>query len=307
VPRRNPIPKREIEICQRLRSYRQRTHLSQVAFASTAGIDSRLLGSYEHGRSQLNYQSAHKIMTTFAIHPRWLATGVEPMQTREPIPSCELLGVGPRRLLSDVFDNLLAKRPAFDSNTKPQIENDGLRWLYVVDQAALVMRDWLIKLPDDKLNQFIQLLGHEAKALISQFSQLSSDEVAARIKAMHTQEALFSAIKKSDVGNFELPPAPEYFADLKSISPSKPIVDTVAGAGNVAGMSSDIPTWKQIVAALKRLTDSPGAKAQLAADLKTSRQNVNKWLSGAGAPSAELTLEVFRWVEGHGGWKTKKL
>ena len=73
----------------------------------------------------------------------------------------------------------------------------------------------------------------------------------------------------------------------------------------VPGMSSEIPTWKQIVAALKRLTKPSGAKAQLAKELKTSRQNVNKWLSGAGAPSAELTLEVFRWVEDHGGWKQK--
>ena len=89
-----------------------------------------------------------------------------------------------------------------------------------------------------------------------------------------------------------------------ALADGKPIVDTATAADTIARVSSDIPTWKQMVAALKRLTNSPGAKAQLAADLKTSRQNVNKWLSGAGAPSAELTLEVLRWVRDHGGWKT---
>lgn len=296
MPRRNPLPDREVEICRRLRTYRQKTHLSQVAFANAAGIDSRLLGSYEHGRSQLNYQAAHKIMTAFAIHPRWLATGTPPVHTREPIPSYELLAIGPRRLLSEVFDNLLAKRPSFDQQATGVIENDGLRWLYTVDQAALMMREWIIKLPSDKLDQFALLLRNEAEALLSQFPQLSANEVERRIKAMREQEALFTAIKRSEIGNCELPPAPEYFADLGNVSKGKPMVDASSPAVIVGDVSSEIPTWKQLVKELKRLTGESGAKAQLAAALGTTRQNVNKWLSGAGAPSTELTLDVLRWV-----------
>jgi transcriptional regulator with XRE-family HTH domain len=92
---------------------------------------------------------------------------------------------------------------------------------------------------------------------------------------------------------------------LADVSRRKLKVDNVAASVMVPGVSSEIPTWKQIVAALKRLTKSSGAKAQLAKELKTSRQNVNKWLSGTGAPSAKLTLEVFRWVEDRGGWEQK--
>ena len=90
-----------------------------------------------------------------------------------------------------------------------------------------------------------------------------------------------------------------------NLSAGKLTVDMPPEAARFSGVSSEIPTWKQIVAALKRLTNSPGAKAQLAKDLKTSRQNVNKWLSGVGAPSAELTLAVFRWAVEHGGFKQK--
>lgn len=296
MPRLNPIPEREVEICRRLRSYRQKTHLSQVAFANAAGIDSRLLGSYEHGRSQLNYQAAHKIMAAFAIHPRWLATGTPPVHTREPIPSCELLAIGPRRLLSEVFDNLLAERPASGQSASPAIENDGLKWLYTLDQAALMIREWIIKLPSDKLDQFALLLRIEAEALLARFPQLSKEEVERRIKTMREQEPLFAAIKRSDIGQCEIPPAPEYFADFESVATGKPMVDISNPAVKVSDVNLVIPTWKHLVKELKRLTRESGAKAQLAADLGTTRQNVNKWLSGAGAPSTELTLDVLRWV-----------
>ena len=77
-------------------------------------------------------------------------------------------------------------------------------------------------------------------------------------------------------------------------------VDTKKGGDKVGIVSSEkIPTWKELVTKLKTLTQESGAKVKLASDLKTSRQNVNKWLSGTGMPSAELTLAVYRWVKEH--------
>ena len=77
----------------------------------------------------------------------------------------------------------------------------------------------------------------------------------------------------------------------------KPMVDNSNNSATLVAVSSEIPTWKQLVQELKRRTKAPGAKVRLANDLKTSRQNVNKWLSGKGAPSAELILELLRWVK----------
>jgi transcriptional regulator with XRE-family HTH domain len=45
------------------------------------------------------------------------------------------------------------------------------------------------------------------------------------------------------------------------------------------------------------LTSPPGAKARLAEQFNTTRQAVNKWLSGKGAPNAELTLRLLVWVQ----------
>ncbi len=89
--------------------------------------------------------------------------------------------------------------------------------------------------------------------------------------------------------------------DIKINVDGKPMVDTGKESGKVLSVSSEkIPTWKELVSKLKGLTQAPGAKAKLASDLKTSRQNVNKWLSGSGMPSAELTLAVLRWVQENG-------
>jgi len=93
----------------------------------------------------------------------------------------------------------------------------------------------------------------------------------------------------------------EFDLDFLKVFPlGKLKVDSAEKPGKVPSVSSEkIPTWKELVAKLKSLTKEPGAKAQLAADLGTSRQNVNKWLSKTGMPSAELTLAVFRWVKEH--------
>jgi transcriptional regulator with XRE-family HTH domain len=90
---------------------------------------------------------------------------------------------------------------------------------------------------------------------------------------------------------------PEWWGE--SYDHVKLIVDNPFEGVILSPVGSEIPTWKQIVAELRRLTNSRGAKTVLAADLKTTRQNVNKWLSGKGTPGTELTLDVLRWVKRH--------
>lgn len=86
---------------------------------------------------------------------------------------------------------------------------------------------------------------------------------------------------------------------VRTIGASKLIVDTDFISGKVSDVSLEIPTWKELVSILRSKTKAAGAKAALAKHLGTSRQNLNKWLRGKGAPSAKLTLEVLRWVKEH--------
>jgi transcriptional regulator with XRE-family HTH domain len=64
-------------------------------------------------------------------------------------------------------------------------------------------------------------------------------------------------------------------------------------------MQSTAPkSWKDLRAGLQALTAERGAKAQLAADLKVSRQVVTSWLKKkkANEPSADFTLRLLAWV-----------
>jgi transcriptional regulator with XRE-family HTH domain len=76
----------------------------------------------------------------------------------------------------------------------------------------------------------------------------------------------------------------------------KLIVDEGPPSGMICGVSS-IGHWKSLVKRIAALTSPPGAKARLAEQFDTTRQAVNKWLSGKGAPNAELTLRLLAWVQ----------
>jgi transcriptional regulator with XRE-family HTH domain len=73
-------------------------------------------------------------------------------------------------------------------------------------------------------------------------------------------------------------------------------VDECPPSGMICGVSS-IGHWKSLAKRIAALTSPPGAKARLAEHFTTSRQAVNKWLSGKGAPNADLTLRLLDWVQ----------
>lgn len=80
------------------------------------------------------------------------------------------------------------------------------------------------------------------------------------------------------------------------IKKSKLIVDTLSDPGRMAGVTSETGYWEALVKRVRAFTSALGQKAQLARELNTTRQAVNKWLSGTGAPSAEITLRLLNWV-----------
>ena len=77
MPRKNPLPIREREICHRLLSARKALRLTRVAFAREAGIDSSELRRYEEARSPLLARSALALCHAHGFGLPWLATGKE--------------------------------------------------------------------------------------------------------------------------------------------------------------------------------------------------------------------------------------
>jgi len=279
---------RERTICARVKEFREAIKWPQIDFAAQLGINLNQLAGIEYRRTPLRYDIAWQIRSNFGPSLSWLATGHFPPQAKDldPWPDPKKLTKG--RLLSDVEASLWSGSPhnphAGELHEKSPLQAPQRSTLLSILKDDLT--DWMARVPDEKIPEFVGRLVTLSEDYLDGLPQESG------VKVKQRQSALIWDTMRLDIAK-----------RLLGKAAGKLVVDNGAASDTVSNMSSEIPTWKQIVAALKRLTKSSGAKAQLAKELKTSRQNVNKWLSGAGAPSAELTLEVFRWVENHGGWK----
>src|SRR4051794_16855259 len=72
---RKDLPKRESEICSRLRAARESLSVSQEEFARQVGITRQRLASYEEMRAPLRADLALRICRQFILSEHWLATG----------------------------------------------------------------------------------------------------------------------------------------------------------------------------------------------------------------------------------------
>lgn len=259
MPRTKPLPQREQEICERLKSFRLARGLSRAIVAREMVTSQFTLANFERMHSPLRFALGYNLCYAYNISLRWLATGVGPELGFTPMKRQILDRAVSCPLFSEAYDLHLAatvdkelQREKVDSDagwaTRRFFPVGGDRGETLFDVASTQLQSLATTLPDAKQHSL-------AKQMLTLWETYELEKIQ-----------------------------------------GKPMVDTPGASVKVAAVSAEIPTWKQLVKELKRLTSADGAKAQLAADLKTTRQNVHKWLSGAGAPSAELTLDVLRWV-----------
>jgi transcriptional regulator with XRE-family HTH domain len=279
----------EREIAKRVRMVRFYHQMSLPKFARTLGVSVNKIAGVEYARTPLKVCIADKISAKLDVNLIWLATGSGRMN-----PTIGLIS----QIAPEIKGNSQLSK-SFDPDIKKRFLANGETAFREFERALLKFPT----APPERRNKLTELVVNNFfEELEDAFSNLTSEGKYSLWSVL--DEALRRYLQDWDR---EQPGEQHCLANKDSLLGCKLIVDVTANPDNLSGVRSEteIPTWKQIVAALKRLTESPGAKASLAGKLNTSRQNVNKWLSGAGAPRAELTLEVFRWVEKHGGWKQK--
>lgn len=107
MPRTNPIPQKEKEICGRLREFRKSTKLSQVAFARELGLDSGQLRNYEHARAPVRFELARHASSVFGMSLAWLATGKGDSITFDKFDPELEKKISPRMLFSEAFETHL--------------------------------------------------------------------------------------------------------------------------------------------------------------------------------------------------------
>lgn len=104
------LTKRELEICARLRVFREATKIARSRFALAIGITNDRLASYEFGRAPLRYEVFRAINKQFYLNPLWLAGEDTSANAGKSFDDSAVLPlIKPRALFSQVYDNHLAK------------------------------------------------------------------------------------------------------------------------------------------------------------------------------------------------------
>ena len=102
------LSQHEIEICKRLRIFREGLQISRSRFAVSIGIGSERLASYEGGRAPLRYEVYRAINQRFFINPIWLGGQDVGVQMKHPYDDSAILPlISSRMLFSEIFTNLI--------------------------------------------------------------------------------------------------------------------------------------------------------------------------------------------------------
>jgi transcriptional regulator with XRE-family HTH domain len=298
VPRKHPLPTREIEIGRRLREIRTLDKCPRSYLAHCLGIDRSVITRIENGRAPLKFGLAAQILPFLHASPLWLATGQGDRRPFLYLPPPEELGVSEKSLFSEVFDVHLVHHlaPKYAS----PILNEVVAWINpdrsgyrdsVTILLAEILSEFLDELPDESLDDFVNNLPKLLRDFLKTFPKDQWGVIVQRRRHR-------IAVKKRRV-KWEAEARLEQVARLEAAEAkkkSKLNVDTLLAPAIMGGVNSETGYWKALVKRVCALTSALGEKAQLAREMNTTRQAVNKWLSGKGAPSAEITLRLLRWV-----------
>jgi transcriptional regulator with XRE-family HTH domain len=282
------IPKREIEIGQRVREGREFKGLTQQACSDLTGIERSTLANYEAGVTALTYEKSRRICYRLNVNQRWLATGIQPQ-----IPYFDL---SPNLEFSIKENSLFSK--AFDDILRPEIERRFAELIQFLGEDAVMTGNY-----EDAIFDNLHLVGEEAGPAAAFYI---TKAIAMRGKLMpEPLQAKFAQTLMKAEQSF-LNHNREEIEKLSEVSRSvekaiqKGIGNTKFGLTvKVTSLTSDFvkPVLPKLIERLRRATKHHGSKAALAKWLGVHRQMVTDWLSGKQEPGGEITLRLLQWVE----------
>lgn len=157
MPRTNPVPERERQICARLREFRLSTKMPQASFARELGVEVDRLASYEYGRVPLRYDLVKRVAEQFGLNQMWLAEGGDSMRPSHPVAGSVERLIPPGCLFSVAYEKHLKKALAMrkrllDAGMKAAIQ---VRFLTPLGLPPDQMEEWAGK---DVISEVIKKL-----------------------------------------------------------------------------------------------------------------------------------------------------
>jgi DNA-binding XRE family transcriptional regulator len=149
------VPKREAEVGQRLRKFRDHIRLTQQEFAEQIGITRQRLASYEELRVALRWDLALRICRHFILSEKWLARGQglmrqcmdlisEPLSYRIPVDAP--FGLVYDEYLSPLYEEI---KQQHGDDIRIKIE-EGANVEFIENLLRYLLDFWMKELPKTK-------------------------------------------------------------------------------------------------------------------------------------------------------------
>ncbi len=274
-----PLSDFEREICLRFAAVRRFEKLTQAEVADRLQVSRHQIANIEACRVPLKFWVGMTFCSEFNVNQVWLATG-------DP----------PKSPYYEINPSFLAPRPSEDAYFS-SVCLGQLRDILTLRKGLISASKFRDSAADFLADAYQEVFGELLKVVLLEVP------VKARLRYIEflvKGTRRFIAKLPKALLEDQSPPAlfpVQVDEDSPPKKKSKLGVDASAASGMLHGMSSETGYWKALVKDIGALTAAQGAKANLARKFKVTRQAVNKWLSGKGAPSAELTLRLFHWAE----------
>lgn len=301
MPRKTPLPEREVAICNRLREFREMTQLSRVAFARKAGVDSSLLVRYDFLLTPVRYGPAYRLISTYGVNPGWLATGIGPrflsLSMPDPSQGRELQ----QELFSSVYDTTLgtglnqkAKRMVFDMADRVLVTFDDSphgRVLFM-QQLIELAEDAALLVPGAHLNGFLETVLTQAYKLLRSYPKEADEAITRRNEEMRDLE------RRLSLGR-QLSMAEQLRTQRVDCESEDKALTHIKDSFTMLDVTRTLPSrLGALLARVRIATDARGSKAALAKELDVSPQRLNGWLNGGCLPDGDVTLRLLKWVLG---------
>jgi len=196
---RRAIPKREAEVCTRLRSVRELLRLSQVEFAEDVGINRQRLASYEECRAPLRYDIGLRICRHYIVSEKWLATGSGDVRLMMDLTSEGVTHQIPADYsFGKAFDEFLAPRyEALFKETEGQLrytirEGDDMR--FVENLFMMLVPRWCGMMEKHEWPKFLLQLIEVGVAMVGH--RVKHGELCELVKEDHKDGVVFGGYSK---------------------------------------------------------------------------------------------------------------
>jgi transcriptional regulator with XRE-family HTH domain len=297
MPRKNPLPQREIEIGRRLKEARLSLRCPRTYLAQRVGVHRAVIVRLELGQMLLKYSLGQRLCNELNVSQAWLLKGVGFPKPRIPIAD---------ELNSKIKPNMPFSK-AFDRFIWPRLGPRARRLLAVGRSVGIRTRfSHPVGLPKERVFQWLLLREIEAALakvppeLHKQFWRMLSTAMDRFCETNKLERGRLRVLRPTNWPENRVTPP-----NIQQHVATSDMMQLGWTEKSSSSVLTDITLWRKtsamtemdlLRARLKKALQGV-KKGDFAAAFHVPLPRLSEWLSGRVIPSGETALRLLTWVE----------